>query len=190
MKRTLCLAAALLAMPLAPARAQPADPAEMADARAIIATMFPAERQDEIFRRMMEDMMAQMRAGFEIDQSLNDPGLRKIIDEYLDGTPERVMPTLRIYMPGILEATAEAYSREFAPKELQEIRAFAETPAGKHYFSSVTSLLSDPAVAAANQRYFAAVEELLSDDKEKLKAKLVAYLSDHPEVLAKIKPQD
>lgn len=100
--------------------------------------------------------------------------------------PGTLMPTIRRHMPAILEATATAYVREFSLDELRQIRSFAVTPAGAHYFRKSTELLSDPAVAAANQSYFKDLQALQQAVQEEIKAKVIAYLEANPEALERL----
>ncbi|HEV8406892.1 MAG TPA: DUF2059 domain-containing protein [Sphingomicrobium sp.] len=62
-------------------------------------------------------------------------------------------PKLRERMPNLLEAYAQVYAREFSAEELQEMVAFAQSPAGHHYLSRRLSLELDPAVLMQEQGF-------------------------------------
>lgn len=55
-------------------------------------------------------------------------------------------PKARERLPNYLEAYAQVYAREFSVEELQKMIAFAQSPAGRHYFSREERLDVDPAI--------------------------------------------
>ena len=169
-----------------PLAAQEAPSEEMAEARAIMAVMFPTESRDAQMRDMMAAMAAQMKEGMGGAALTADPGLNALLDSYLAALPETLMPLVRIHFPQILEATAGAYTREFSLEELRDLRRFAATPTGAHYFSRNTAMLSDPAVASANARYFSALKQLQEAEGEKLKAKVIDYLQKNPDAAKRL----
>ncbi|MFW2350632.1 DUF2059 domain-containing protein [Qipengyuania sp.] len=184
------LAATLLACaPLGAVSAQDYTPPaeEMVEAKAIIDAMFPPSTRDQQMRQMMSDIVKQMRTGVMQNPVFADPGMAKIASDFLESVPDALMPLVRQHFPDILEATATAYTREFSLDELKEIHAFAQTPAGQHYFSRATALLGDPAVARANETYMTAVHALQASETEKLRTKTLEYLKAHPEVVEKLR---
>lgn len=168
----------------AAAQAQTAQPAvdaqELAEARSIIAVMFPPQQRDAQVRAMMADLTKQSSAAMDLDKLGSDPGLRKIFDTYLAGIPDKLMPLVREHFPRILEATAIAYTNEFTLEELRELNRFAATPTGAHYLSRSSALLGDPAVAAANTAYFAALRTVQQKEVESLRQQVMAYLKANP----------
>ena len=155
---------------------------ELAEARLIIESMFPAEDQDEIFGGMMDDVGSQFAAAAKSDPIFEEPGIRAIMDDFFAGLSNRLMPLVRKHMPSILEATAVAYTNEFTLEELQDIRTFAQTESGRRYFRQVTSLLADPAVAAANQAYFAELQRMQGQVRAEIQQKVIDYLTENPDV--------
>lgn len=184
-------AAALLAQ-TSPALAQaeislegvPAD--ELAVADNIILVMFPLEEREAIFRDMMQEVASQFAEGAMKAPVFEEPGIRAIMEEFLDGLPERLMPIVNKHMPSMLKATAVAYTREFSLEELEAIYAFSQTDAGSHYFRKATSLLSDPAVAASNAAYFEELQAQQGSIREEMQAKLMEFLLANPDVVERI----
>lgn len=178
-------AAALAAAPVAAiaqqAPAQAADPAELTEARAILEVAFPAAERDETFGTMVGQLLDQFRKTVPAD-ALTDPGLKAIVDAHLDTLPARLMPTMKVHLPKIIEATAVAYTNEFSLAELKEIHAFVRTDAGRHFLSQSAKLIGDPAVAAANTAYMSELQNLQSSISRDFRQEVVAYLEQHPEV--------
>ena len=163
----------------------PAD--ELAVARDIIAVIYPPETRDAMFEDMMRQVAGQFGSAIMTDPVFEEPGIRAIMDEFLAGLPQRLMPAIKKHMPSMLEATAVAYTREFNLEELEDIRAFARTDTGNHYFGRLTYLLGDPAVAEANKAYFAELQGMQESVKVEIQAKLMEYLVANPEVLDRVR---
>ena len=62
-----------------------------------------------------------------------------------------IEPTIREQLPNLREAYAQAYAREFSAAELQQMIAFAATPAGRHFISRSDLLDLDPEVVTAQE---------------------------------------
>ena len=190
LRKTIVAALIAAAVPCAAvAQAAPTavpDSAKMQEARAIIAVMFPPAERDQKMHDMLTTMIGQMRGSMAHLEQVNDPGLKAILDRFVDGVPDKMMPAIRKYFPSMLEATAEAYSHEFSLEELKQIHAFAETPAGHHYFNKMTDLLKDPSVAKANETFFQGIQGLQQQEVAALKQEVMTYLKAHPEVLKKL----
>ena len=88
-------------------------------------------------------------------------------------------------MPAMFEAMAIAYSNEFSMAELKDIRAFATTPSGSRYLSRSLAMATDPAVRKVNAAMIADAQKLSLTMIEELKARIAAYLEEHPEADAK-----
>ncbi|MXP28909.1 DUF2059 domain-containing protein [Porphyrobacter algicida] len=189
-RKTMLAALIATAAPVAAhAQAAPAtanQSAKMQEASAIIAIMFPPAERDQKMHDMLTNITTQMKNSMGQLESVGDPGLKAIIDRFVDNVPDKLMPTVQKYFPSMLEAQAEAYTHEFSLEELKQIHAFAMTPAGKHYFSKMTDLLKDPAVAKANERYFAALQGLQQQEAMELRKEIMAYLKAHPDVAKKL----
>jgi acyl-CoA thioesterase len=165
--------------------AQAPDPAELAEARAIMEIAFPTAERDETFGTMAGQFLDQFRGAIPAD-AVADPGLKAILDAYLDDLPARLMPMMRVHLPKIIEATAVAYTNEFSLQELEDIHAFARTETGRHYFSQSAKLVGDPAVAAANTAYMGDLQRLQKSLGEEFMKEAIAYLEAHPEVLEQL----
>lgn len=197
MIRTLTAACAAIALAAAPtpafadavATAPSSDPAALEQARAIVQVMFPTETREQTFAKMIDDMLGQFRRALKLD-SLPDAGLRDILTKQLDSMPSRMMPTVREFLPQIIDATAVAYTHEYSLSELKDIHAFAETPAGKHYLQTATKLVGDPAVAKVNEAYFQAIQKLQIEERDQLQAAITKYLEAHPDVASKLGAED
>jgi len=82
-----------------------------------------------------------------------------------------------------------AYTREFSLAELKDIHAFAQTPAGTHYFSRTTAILGDPAVAEVNTEMMAEGQAMTQAKIAAFKPKLLDYLKAHPDVASKLQAE-
>lgn len=171
----------------APARAEPTattDPAAIAHAREIVETIMPPDRRSAMVADMMRTLTDQMRPVM-LEQS-GDSVLRQIIDSHLVKVLDRLTPVTERYMPRLIDAMVEAYTREFSPAELDEVARFAHTPAGRHYFSRSTAIMADPAVAAANRTYFAEAQQASLASQAELQSAIAGYLLKHPDAARKI----
>jgi hypothetical protein len=179
---------ALLAAALpAAAAAQDNDAAELAEARAIVAVIYPPADRDAMMRTMLEQFAGQVRQSVPLDvAAFGDPGLSAIVEKFQDNVVGLVMPTVQAHLPKIIEATAVAYTHEFDLAELRDIRAFAETPAGRRYLSRQTALVGDPAVAEVNTAYLRDIQLLAASKQAEFREELLAYFAKHPEVARKV----
>jgi hypothetical protein len=157
--------------------------------REIIAVAWPEDQRMVMMRRMQDAILAPMKANLQLPPELNDPGLHKILQDYIDRVPETMAPVMAQHMPGLFEAMAHAYARTFSPGELEQILAFAHTPAGGKFFSRSTTLLQDPDVAAANGTMMRAAQQATMQSLGEMQGKIRDYFKAHPEVAAKMKEQ-
>ena len=194
MNRFLALLAGAAIVVLAPAAAsaqpaavaQAADSAKLAEAHAIIAIMFPPAQLNKMTDDMLTNISAPLRKNLPF-QSIPDPGLKKLVADFADEAIAQERPMLQKHMPQILEAMASAYTREFSLAELKDIHAFAQTPSGTRYFSRMTAILGDPAVAHVNAEIMADAQAMTLAKVAEFKEKLEAYLKAHPDVAAQLK---
>lgn len=163
--------------------------AKLAEAHAIIAIMFPPATRDAMVRKLMDQLDAQFRQGTGIG-NFGDPGFNKIVNDALDAMHPRQIEMLQQHMPGLLDASAMAYTRMFTLDELKDVHAFATTPSGARYLQRVVDVMGDPGVAKANADLIADAQKLAISMSGDLKDKLVAYLKAHPEVLEKLKAEE
>lgn len=143
-------------------------------AREIIAIMFPPETRDDMILSLARTMAEQSSAG-EIE-TIDDPSVRRIVEEHVGGMLERMQPILLSHIPEQMEAVAIAYAARFSIKELEEILAFARTPAGGHYFAASMDLMEDPAIAAVNRSLFLKIHEFIPAEQAALRDKIILYL--------------
>jgi len=187
--KTLVFGAGALAL-ATPALAQsdnyapPAD--ELAEAMAIMEVIFPPATREQDMINTATTMGNQMAASMMTGPIFEEPGIRAIMDEFLGTLPEIMRPLITKHLPSMIKSTAIAYTREFTLEELQDIRAFASTPSGGRYFSSVQSLLSDPAVARANEEFFAEVNASQLVEVEKLQGQVIEFLQNNPDAVQRL----
>ncbi|WP_260923535.1 DUF2059 domain-containing protein [Novosphingobium sp. 9] len=167
----------------APAATTPAvDPEALALAKRITSAAFPPERRQEMLTNLMQTMLGQMKSGLGLDE-ITDPGLHKILEDYLDNIPTLLRPATDAYLPKQMDAIAQAYTRKFTTAQLRDIAAFAETPSGSAYFSHSLEIMSDPAVAEVNTEYFRQIKSISKASQADLQEKVVAYLKAHPDAM-------
>lgn len=165
-----------------------ADPTAAALAHAIVDTAFPPERREEMMDKLMRTMGEQMKSAMP-PALMSDPGLAKIMTEYLAELPMTLRPATTAFIPKQMEAVAQAYARMFTISELNDIAAFARTPSGKSYLQRSMDVMSDPAVAAVNSQYFAKAQTLTQASSIAVGEKVGAYLQAHPEVARSVGTQ-
>lgn len=171
----------------APDYVAPAD--ELAEARAIMAVMFPPETREQMMLDLVGSITSQFGTATMQGPIFEEPGIKAIMDEFIAGLPEAMRPMIADYLPRMIEANAIAYTREFTLAELRDIRAFAGSPSGRRYLSSLQGLINDPAVAAVNQQFFAQAGSLQNEQSAIVQAKIKAYLSANPEVIDRLREQ-
>lgn len=163
---------------------------EMIEARVIMDVMFPPETRDQMMLDLVGAITSQFGSATMKGPIFEEPGIKAIMDEFIAGLPGAMQPMLADHMPKIVEATAIAYTREFTLDELRDIRAFANSPSGARYLSSVQALINDPAVAAVNQELFAQAGDLQNAQSAIVQEKVKAYLIANPEVIDKLREQE
>jgi hypothetical protein len=190
-RHAVAFAAALnLALPAALAAQDEAyvpPPEELALARGIIEVMYPVDKREELLLAMAGNIAKQYSDGVMDGPLYAEPDIRAIMDKFMAEIPEALRPAFAKHMPIIFEATAVAYTRQYTLAELRDILAFAKTPSGQRYFSTLTELLGDPAVARANQAYFAELAPASRAYGEKANAALREYLMANPDVLERLR---
>ena len=162
----------------------PAD--ELAEAMVIMEAMFPANTREQMMIDTVATMGNQVATSMMTGPIFEEPGLRAIMQEFLDDMPERMRPVISKFLPQMIKANAIAYTREFTLEELQDIRSFATTSSGQRYFSSVQRMLNDPAVAAVNEKFFADVAELQQEQVQQVQGRVAEYLQANPDVLERL----
>jgi hypothetical protein len=92
-----------------------------------------------------DDYVATMRDGITAGIA-ETAGSKAEVDETLKHFLALYEPKVRERLPNLMEAYAQVYAREFSADELKQMIAFAQTPAGRHYFSHRDHLDTDQAV--------------------------------------------
>lgn len=168
MMRALCLAAAVLAAPIASAQtaAPPAtgstavDPARRAAAERTVALLVPqgiyARMMREQYPRMMEAMLSSMGGMSAADAGGTEPG--SILDAARARDPafderirimtrvmgEELAPIMTQVEPQVRAGLASAFARRFTVAQLADMNAFFATPSGKAFADNFLSLFADP----------------------------------------------
>lgn len=173
----------------APARAEPVasiapssdglDPAKVAVARQIIETGYPFEKREAIFSNAIDAMVLQMRSTM-MSALKNDPGAEKLVNGKLESFISESKRILNGHIPSLMDAMAEAYSREFSLVELSELNTFAHTPTGQHFFLHNSAVLSDPSFRAANEAYMRDLMPTIDKMRETIVRDLTDYFAKHP----------
>lgn len=176
-------APALAASPT-PVPVQAVDALRLAVAREVVALAWPPEQREAMMHKLMTAMTSQFKASVRLE-TITDPGLKKIMEDYFDSIPTFLQPSVSDFLPKQMDAIAHAYARKFTLVELQDVRTFAQTPSGSRFLHESMDVMSDPDVAAANTAYFKDITMLSQSVADDLKTKIEAYLKDHPEARPK-----
>ncbi len=163
----------------------PAD--ELALAKVIIDTMYPIDMREDMLLEVAANVGRQIAQTSASDPIFQEPGIKAIMDKFLADLPETLRPAFAKHMPLIFDATAVAYTRAFTLDELQDISRFAQTPSGQRYFSNLSGLLGDPAVAVANQGLIEEIGPLQQEQGTRVGQEVEAYLLANPAVLERLK---
>lgn len=155
------------------------DPAKVEIARQIIATGFPVGKREAIFGNAIDAMLVQMRSTMLLSLK-NDPGAERLVNSKIDSFVLESKTILNGHIPALMDAMAQAYSREFSLAELSELRAFADTPAGQHFFLRSSAVLSDPSFRAANEAYMRDLMPTIDKMREETVRDLMAYFAKNP----------
>lgn len=147
----------------------------------------PTARRAELVNGLIGAVTGQMRSA--LAGALAEPGLRKIAEDHFAEMAERLRPVAEHQIPLIMEATAQAYVREFSVAELAKIDAFAQTPAGGHYLSRSSAIMADPGVVAANRAFMAEAAIANRATADNLRKAIADYLNAHPDVAQKLQQQ-
>ncbi|MEZ5737429.1 MAG: hypothetical protein R3E09_16795 [Novosphingobium sp.] len=178
LRYSVALAAAFLVAPVS-ANAQNTiatskiDSRSLEIARKIIDEMFPPERREQMIFEMATSLGVQSATPRIKD--IEDEGAQKIVADHLTGMMERMRPILRAHIPKMLDAMAYAYVDTFTYSELEAIYAFAQSEAGKTYFSRSPSLVSHPTVVDTNKSLFEASKRFSEAEQQELIKKLQIY---------------
>lgn len=131
----------------------PVDPARLAVARIVIDLLLPPSSREQMIDSMTASQSAIMRQGFTTNPQFtkafgDDPRVRRAFNDFLLRMSERSRAETRALLPEYSEALARAYARRFDLKQLDDIRAFFDTPTGHAYSQISIAAMSDPDVVA------------------------------------------
>src|SRR6266498_5337426 len=84
------------------APAQSEEAAKLTEARAVIGVMFPPAQRLSMFDKLQTDMMAQLRPSFPASV-MAEPGLRAIVEDFIQQSMARQRPVLQKHLPDMLE---------------------------------------------------------------------------------------
>lgn len=175
--------AALAASPTH-AAAQTVDEPRLTVAREVVALAWPPEQREAMMHKLMTAMTSQFKASVRLE-TITDPGLKKIMEDYFDSIPQLLQPSVSDFLPKQMDAIARAYARKFTLDELRDVRTFAQTQSGSRFLHESMDVMSDPDVAAVNTAYFKDITGLSQSVATDLKTKIEAYLKDHPQARPK-----
>ncbi len=178
----------LLASPQAVAVAAPIErsdadlDARMVKARTIVERTMPAEQREQLFRQMLDGMMANMVSGM----MQGDPKLAKILEsnanaakilaEFLERQKTLSLNDLRETGPAMIEAIASAYAKRFTLAELAEVEAFVVTPTGARFLQTGMQIFNDPAIAEWQRQLFARTQARNGHEMRRLMEELTPIL--------------
>jgi hypothetical protein len=126
--------------------ATPSSVESMGLARRFVAlTISSDELIDGIRTGVMQGAMRSLDA-------IEDEKERSAVADQVQRYAAGLEPRIKESVPGILEAYARVYAREFSTEELREMVLFGDTPTGKHYLTSVGAMDSEPEVTEAYEK--------------------------------------
>lgn len=168
---TLAAAAPPPAEPLVPQNSVMAEPAppsleRQALARRYVSLTLPPDKFIAGMRFSTSRMVVALRT------ASGDASDGPDFDSFMERFMALLETKLRDRVPNIMEAYSQAYAREFSADELQQMIAFAQSPAGQHYLAKQFDLASDPAVQLQEQGLQADVPGILHQlEKEQCAAR-------------------
>lgn len=159
----------------APAQADPASlkaaaiaPERLELARRFVSLSLSA---DEYIHQARGDFMASNmpdREDVETDKDLIDA------QNELNKVFARFEPIMRAGLPKLFEASSQAYAREYSTDELQQMIAFAGSPAGRHFLSHRESIEADAGVQNATMDMWRATLPVMKEIRKEMCAEKAA----------------
>ncbi|MCL6740524.1 DUF2059 domain-containing protein [Sphingomonas sp. RB56-2] len=178
MLTSICIAlasASVVAAPAAPQAAQVAPAVATPSAQSIdlarrfVALTFNADQYIELMHMGATQMVAALSASFGDEQGETE-GAQRLVERYLTAAE----PKLRAHMPQLTEAYAQVYARKFSADELQQMIAFAQSPAGKRYLSMSDTLDLDPVILKAHEELGTELNPIMDQVKRDICAEKAA----------------
>ena len=172
------LASLSIALATSSLSAAPAEPASTETAEKLP----PISRESLVLARQFvalaqpaADRMDSLRgyASMVASEGSDDPE-GQAAEQRADKIMARFEPTIQKLMPALMDAYAYAYAREFSADELKQLIAFAQSPAGKHYVTSVSLVESDDGVLTVHQSIAEELEPIMRNVAKEACAKRAA----------------
>jgi uncharacterized protein len=113
-----------------PATQDPVSPETKAAALGLVRLMGTEQQMLQMIELMKPIVVASLA------QKIPGPDGQKMVDEI-------IMPELRQHIGGLLDLVADAYTKHFSPPEIEEMRAFYETPIGQKMVRERSVMLSE-----------------------------------------------
>ena len=177
----------------------PVDPALLAKARPIAATIIPDGVMARMMGPMMQKMLAPMLDGMtkmpvrdlmkaggmapeEADRlnpatieqimTIVDPAYRQRMQILIGGMMPALGKFMGRYEPDMREGMAEAFASRYSSTELDQIGAFMKTPAGARFGSGFMELATDPHYLGKVQSMMPALMQAMPDIMKDSQAQL------------------
>jgi hypothetical protein len=116
-----------------------------------------SDQYAEVMLADADEMIAAL-----IEEYEGDPRQQKI-SLAMNKMLTRAQARVRALVPHLIEASAQAYAREFSEDELRQLVTFAESPAGRHYIGEFETIQQDPAVAAVYEELWSTMDEITEE---------------------------
>lgn len=184
MRYLVCLLSALLATTPVMVSAQITPPATEAPdsdrieaARGLLDLIMPPDQRAAMMTAMVEPMIANLQAGLMQSPQLqstisNNSEAQALLMQFLAGQRSRALDLATSNMPGLMEASARAYARQFTVRELRDIQEFFETRAGQTYLREASTIMADPDIAAWQRGVMAQSMQTIQSDITEFAASL------------------
>jgi len=115
--------------------------------------------------QQMRDLSIQVASIPDKAESQSD---REYAQEFTDRVLVEAAPIIRDHLLSIREVSAIVYASEFSTPELQQLIAFAQTPAGKHYFAREHFLDLDPAIVEQDMMLQDAIKPVIFNVRKEM----------------------
>ena len=115
--------------------------------------------------QQMRDLSIQVASIPDKAESQSD---REYAQEFTDRVLVEAAPIIRDHLPSIREVSAIVYASEFSTPELQQLIAFAQTSAGKHYFAREHFLDLDPAIVERDMMLQDAIKPVIFNVRKEM----------------------
>lgn len=134
---------------------------------------------------MLDSMMGSMLSGImDSNAKLREafetvPEMKPIFAKFVERQRTLAMNDIRDNMPGLIDAYAHAYARQFSITELGSIEAFMSTEAGKKFAQRSAALLSDPDVREWMRKSSALSQKRMPEELRQLQEELLPIMRAH-----------